>query len=473
MLCVGACKDFDELQLDPNRPTQASPGLLLTGIETRVFRVIDVGSQLASRMMVFTDGTADEQYYSWQRAGFGRYDELRQIEKMVEEAERTGLDNYKSLALFLKSVVILEITKVFGDVPYSEAVQATTGVDKPAYDLQQNIYAQVLIDLEEANATLDADAAGLAGDVIFDGDILKWKKLINSYTLRVLMSLSLKQGNATLNVKNRFKAIVDDPTGHPIFESNDDNAALLFHDQVNNRYPYLNNNSFKTAYYMEESFVNLLKDLADPRLFTLADKTPDGSALADDDFDAYGGLDGSAPLSENTNRLVAGEASRVDARYFSDPVNEPSVLMGYAELEFTLAEAAVRGWTTGDPEEHYNNGVRASFDFYKLGSAEQDDYLANPDVAYSAAKGIEMIITQKYLNFFLNGGWEPFYNQLRTGFPKFSVNGGGVLNDEKIPKRWMYPQAELQLNTANVEAAIDRQYTDDTINGVMWLLKPE
>ena len=83
------------------------------------------------------------------------------------------------------------------------------------------------------------------------------------------MSLSLKEGNATLNVKNRFKTIVDDPAGHPIFTSNDDNAALFFVDKVNNRYPYLNNNNFKTAYYMEESFVNLLKGFEDPRLFHL------------------------------------------------------------------------------------------------------------------------------------------------------------------------------------------------------------
>ena len=473
MLCVSACKDFDELQIDPNRPVQAQPGLLLTGIETSVFEVIDVGAMLASRMIVFTDGTADEQYYSWQRNSFDRYDQLRQISKMVEEAERTGLDNYVSLALFLKSVVILEISKVFGDVPYSEAVQAATGVDKPAYDLQQEIYTQVLTDLEQANATLDVDAGLITGDVIYGGDVQKWKKLINSYTLRVLMSLSLKEGNATLNVKNRFKAIVDDPTGHPIFTSNDDNAALFFIDAVNNRYPYLNNNNFKTAYYMEESFVDLLKGLSDPRLFTFADQKPEGVALPETDFDAYGGLDGSAPLSTNTNRLVDGEASRADARYYSDPVNEPSVLMGYAELEFTLAEAAARGWITNDPEEHYNNGIRASFDFYNIDTDDQDDYLATPGVTYSAADGVEMIVTQKYINFFLNGAWEPFYNQLRTGFPEFSVDGGGVLNDEQVPKRWMYPQLELQLNTDNVEAAIERQYSDDNINGVMWLLKPE
>lgn len=475
LVFANACKDFDELQLDPNRPVQAAPGLLLTGIETSLFDVVrgKEGAMMASRMIVFTDGAAVEQYYNWQRSNFDGYNNLRQISKMVEEADRTEQPNYKSLALFLKSVAIIEITRFFGDVPYSQAIQATENIFKPEYDLQQDIYAQVLTDLEEANATLDPNNGTIAGDVIYGGDLQKWKKLINSFTLRVLMSLSLKPGNATLNIANRFKAIVDDPTGHPIFTSNDDNAALVFIDAVNNRYPYLNNNNFKTAYYMEESFVNLLKGMEDPRLFTFADQKPEASTDPETDFDAYGGLDGSAPLATNTNRLVDGEASRADARYYTNPVNEPSVLMGYAELEFTLAEAAARTWITGDPAEHYNNGIRASMDFYKVSSGDQDDYLAHPEVTYSAANGIRMIVTQKYINFFLNGGWEPFHNQLRTGFPEFSVDGGGVLNNEQIPKRWLYPTLELQLNSDNVQAAIDRQYGDDNINGVPWLLKPE
>ena len=147
--------------------------------------------------------------------------------------------------------------------------------------------------------------------------------------------------------------------------------------------------------------------------------------------------------------------------------------MGYSELEFTLAEAAARSWITGDPAEHYENGIRASMSFYNLDAAVQDDYLSNPGVVYAAANGVEMIITQKYINFFMQGGWEPFYNHLRTGFPEFAVDGGGVLNDEQVPKRWMYPNDELLYNEDNVTAAINRQYTQDNINGVMWLLKPE
>lgn len=471
---ANSCKDFDELQFDPNRAIQTHPSLILTNVEASAFRVIDVGSALASRMMVFTDGAADEQYYNWQRAGFGRYNQMRQVSKMKEEAERLNLPNYSALALFFNSVHIIEITKVFGDVPYNEAVNATSGVYAPAYDRQEDIYLTVLDDLKEANSALDPVNGAITGDIIYGGDIAKWKKLINSYSLRILMSLSNKTGNTNLDVINRFREIVENPDQYPIFTSNEDNAALHFHDLVDNRYPYLNNNNFKTAYYMEESFVDLLKARQDPRLFTFADPESQGGDLPETDFAAYGGLDGSAPLADNTNRLVNGEGSRADARYYSDPVNEPSVLLSYAEVEFTLAEAAQRGWFTADPADHYEKGIRASFEFYNLSTDAQEAYLLQPEVAYDPSKGIEMIVTQKYINYFLNGGWEAFYNHLRTGFPEFAVDGGGVLNDGQVPKRWMYPQDELQLNTANVQAAIQRQYPEgDNINGVMWLLITE
>jgi hypothetical protein len=470
LLSASSCKQFDELQIDPNRAVQTHPSLILTNLEVSTFNVIDVGSALASRMLVFTDGAANEQYYSWQRTGFGRYNNMRQAGKMKEEAERLDLPNYLPLTLFFNSFHIIEITKTFGDVPYSDAMHATEGNYSPKYDAQEAIYLQVLNDLRDANNSLDASKGDITGDVIYNGDIVKWKKLINSYSLRILMSLSSKTSDAGLQVEERFKDITDHPDQYPIFTSNDDNAALEFHDLVNNRYPFLDNNNFKTAYYMEESFVNLLKDRQDPRLFVFADRKPQGDALDETDFDAYGGLDGSAPLSVNTNRLVNGEASRADARYYSDPVNEPSVLMSYAELEFTLAEAAQRGWISDDPAEHYEKGIRASFDFYNVDDV--DDYLLQGEVAYDPANGIEMIITQKYINFFMNGGWETFYNHLRTGFPAFSVDGGGVLNNGQVPKRWMYPQDELLLNKENVEEAISRQYPDgDNINGVMWLWK--
>ncbi len=119
------------------------------------FNVVSANAMLASRMIVFTDGAAAEQYYNWQRNNFDRYNTLRQIGKMEEEADRLKLENYKHLALFLKSVHILELSKTFGDVPYSETLKTDEDIYQPVYDNQEDIYIQVLDDLKAASNNLD------------------------------------------------------------------------------------------------------------------------------------------------------------------------------------------------------------------------------------------------------------------------------------------------------------------------------
>jgi hypothetical protein len=154
-------------------------------------------------------------------------------------------------------------------------------------------------------------------------------------------------------------------------------------------------------------------------------------------------------------------------------VNEPSIAVGYPELQFNLAEAALRGWTDSDASEHYYNGIRASMEFYHIDPVKINSYMNERLVIYDENNAMEQINTQKYLSFFLNSGWEPFYNQRRTGIPEFVV-GPATQNGGEIPKRWMYPQSELDNNFDNVAAAIDRQFNgNDNINGVMWMLIPE
>ncbi|MDP9041715.1 MAG: SusD/RagB family nutrient-binding outer membrane lipoprotein, partial [Bacteroidota bacterium] len=120
---------------------------------------------------------------------------------------------------------------------------------------------------------------------------------------------------------------------------------------------------------------------------------------------------------------------------------------------------------------YYNNGITASMTFYGIDAGTIATYLAQPKVQFNPANAIPMIIIQKYISFYLNSGWEPFFEQRRTGIPTFDV-GPGTLNNEQVPKRWLYPQNEYTINETNVKAAVQSQYggTDD-INGVMWVLQ--
>lgn len=472
--CFYSCQDFEELQLDPNRTTQATPDLLLTNLETRAFNEIQLSAALASRYLVNTDGVSLNQYYGWQRSGFDDYDHLRQVVKLEQEALRVNKPVYLALAKFFKSYFIIGLTQTFGDVPYSEAFKGDENIFSPAYDKQEDIYLSVLEDLKEANAVLSTTQETISGDVVYSGDLKKWQKLVNSFSLRVLMNLSLKENNAKLNVKQRFQEIVNDPAQYPIFTSNSDNAALPFYDLEDNRYPYFNSNDIQTAYYMEETFVSLLQGLEDPRLFKIADQAPVGASLPAEDPQAYGGVKGSDALDVNKERVVGGEASKISARYYNNPVNEPSIALGNAEVQFILAEAVTRGWISGNAEEYYKKGIEASMQFYGIPQESIVAYLEQPEVQLQEGDQLNAILTQKYISFFMNSGWQPFYEQRRTGIPALDVSGSGVLNEMRIPKRWMYPESEFNLNRENVEAAIADQFPEgDNINATMWLLQPE
>ncbi len=478
-----SCKKFENYQVNPNLPTQADPALELTNIEQTAFAAVAPDAALASRYLVYTESVSLTQYYGWQRSDFGAYRSIRQVVKMEQEAARLGKINYRYLGKFLRCYYIIGLTQTFGDVPYSQMMRAmnddlSDAAIRPVYDKQSDIYLSVLDELKLASDSLSAGKGTINGDIIYNGDITKWKKLINSYTLRVLMSLSAKEGNTQLQVKKRFNDLFSNPAQYPLFLSNNDNAALQYYDINGNRYPYYNNNSMKTDYYLDSSFVYLLKTLKDPRLFVYGMPTT-ASGLPAGNFDAYAGLHGSADLSANVQRMSAGLASAINRRYAYDPVNEPSVTMGYAELQFILAEAVTRGWISGDAGSYYKNGIQASLQFsnYKgtgYTDADIQAYLVQPAVQLQPATALKQIATQKYISLFMNGGWESFYNQRRTGVPVFETTGSGILNNGKVPLRWMYPTDEYNNNGNNVNAAVKAQYPGgDDINGMMWLLKQE
>lgn len=480
VLFFSSCKKFEDFQENPNNPTVADPSLLLPDIELTAFSEISSDAALASRYLVYTQSSSNAQYYGWQRYSMN-YGDITQVVKMEQEAARLGKLNYRYIGKFLTAYYILDMTQRFGDIPYSQMMQSMmnntydSASTQPVYDAQEDVYSRALNELKIASDSLSADQVAVSGDLIYDGDIDKWKKLINSYTLRVLMSLSEKESNTVLNIRQRFNEIISNPGKYPLFASNADNGQLPYYNITGNQYPFYNSNSMKTDFYLDSSFVDILQELKDPRLFVYGQPTT-ASGLPEGDFDAYDGLVGSAALAYNTGKRGEGKASQINRRYAYEPTNEPSILMGYAELQFVLAEAVTRGWISGDADQYYKNGIEASLEFSNFNdtytSTEIVDYLNQPAITLQPATAIQQIITQKYISQFMNTGWQPFFEQRRTGFPEFETKGAGILNGGKIPKRWMYPADEYNNNTVNVENAVKRQYAEgDDINGVMWLLQ--
>ncbi|MFV0418081.1 MAG: SusD/RagB family nutrient-binding outer membrane lipoprotein [Dysgonomonas sp.] len=481
LMCASACSDLEDLNKDPNNPTETHPQLLLTQLEWTAFREFLGTSPLyANKMLVQTDGENSYQYYKWDRGDFS-YTKMKDIQKMMEEAQKINENSYIALGKFLRAYYFYNMTLRFGDIPYSEALKGESeNVFAPVYDNQLDVIKGVLKELEEAHTILEDEAATIKGDIIYNGDTDKWQRLINSFRLKILLSLSHKENDTDLNVKNEFAAIFQNA---PLMRDNQDNAQLVYLDQSDNRYPEFNSSSFGSGMYIDSTFIKRLQDHRDPRLFLFCTQTKEAKEAGKeiDDFTAYEGGDPAAPYGTVNEKATKGKVSKVLERFYQDPTNEPSILLGYAELQFILSEASVRGWISGNATTYYNNGVKSSFKFYEtyakgLSAYVSEDivesYLANPINDLSTKLGndlkIEAIVLQKYFQSFFQGGWSPFYENLRTGYPQYRRTAG-----IEIPYRWIYPQSEYNYNAENVSAAITRQFGNgnDKINQKTWWLK--
>lgn len=338
--------------------------------------------------------------------------------------------------------------------------------------------AGVLNELKEANNLINSSDA-IAGDIIFNGDATKWKKLINSFRLKVLMTLSKKTTVGGINIASEFASIAGSQT---LMTSIQDNGELKFADAADSRYTTFNSSGYGSSLYMANYFINLFKDRQDPRIFTFAEQTTSAkeNGLAITNFNGYNGGNPTSPYADNAALIIAKNISKVNERFYKDATNEPSSILSYAELEFILAEATARGWISGSAKMHYDNAIKASFQFYQtyVKNSNQyftgfniDNYLASSLVVYNNSAPLqtqlEKIITQKYMTMFHQSQWTSYQDYLRTGYPNLPLQTGVT-----APSRFRYPQVEYNYNNTNLQAALAAQYNgQDNITSKPWWLQ--
>lgn len=475
---IVSCQKLTEINENPNTASTTHPQALLTKIEWDAFRAWRGSTPLYTlKMIVQTDGENANQIYNWQRSSFEQYNQLRNVTKMIEESEKLNEKSYVALGKFFRAYYFYNLTLTFGDIPYSQALKGESEeIYQPQYDSQQDIFIGILGELEEAVGLLKENPDLFQGDIIYAGRTDKWIKAINAFRLKVLMTLSNKENDANLALKAQFASIYDTESR---MQSTADDAQLQFLDQQDNRYPEFNSSSYGSGRYMDSTFIKRLQDHLDPRLFVIASQTRLGkeAGAALDDFTSYEGGDPIVPYAQVNDKAVAGKLSKVHDRYTDDPTTEPLILIGYAEQQFIIAEAQVRGWIPGDGQQAYEQGIRSAFAFYatyakNLGNFVSEDkvetYLAQPLVDLSIVSGIETkvekIMMQKYLRSFHQGGYSAYFDHLRTGYPSFRKAA-----NVQTAYRWMYPQDEYNLNTENVSAALERQFDgNDNIRNKPW-----
>jgi len=373
------------------------------------------------------------------------------------------------------------LTDTFGDVPFSEAGLAfLEGNTLPVYDRQQDIYNEILSELEEASAALDASQPQVL-EVLFGGDVAKWKSFGYSLMLRAAMRLSKVDPN--LAQEYVAKAVAGG-----LIQSNEGNALIRHTVLYTNRSGSWLNGSEANNYFLTANFVDYLQENNDPRLASIAVRYA-GAQSGSDQTAAFATTDPSVqigmPVGYDNSTIEpiwqsAGLASFYDYsqmdRTRMGAQTAPVFLLTYGQTQLLLAEAAFRGWVAGDPAEFFANGIRGHMeelaaygDDTAVPEEEITTYLqANP---LQAGQELEQINTQYWVATFMNGP-ETFANFRRSGFPDLAPNPypGSEIDGDFI-RRLTYPDAEDAVNSANVNEAVSRQGPDLLDTRIWWDLE--
>ncbi len=507
---IFSCRDLEEMNINPNGvdPAVAHQNLLLSTIVTSTGQaVVSLGYGNIAGVMQHTqkDGwSGGHNGYDWTTSQDwgGYYGLLRNVDEMYNKSVEMELEFHQGVALVIKSYIFGLITDLWGDAPYSQALKGEQGgADdmKPVFDQQSAIYAGILADLETANTLFsgnqsDYDGISAIQDVLLEGDVVKWRKFANSLALRYYMRLSEKDPSTA---KAGIERIVGDPEGYPIIlEANDDvnmdypGASIADSWPTNTVFGQLEQGSYRRL-KMCATLVDTMQNLNDPRLELWArkvdvplvvvaspadrdeivggiryvgsdavDKYLDQFGLPPDEDPEYVGLPpsfGNLPQAYNMNpdnnwgqAPLNPHASHLNERYMntSGPLIK-SRLLTAAEVNFIIAEAVLKGWTSENAEAHYEAGVQASLKAWGI-SSKYADYILNAGVAYEGT--LEQIMEQKWIASWTAAA-EAWFDYRRTGYP--ALLPGTIVKRDALPLRFYYSVDEMDYNPENSDAAIE------------------
>lgn len=475
VLVIGGCTDdFEDINTNKNQTEVITdPSLLLANIirtigNTNWDNSFDRGAIFADQVSNYYVGSFGDLARDYaNRFNWGYYDILKDIDFMIAAAENQGMHNYKGIGLVLRAFIFQNITDNFGPIPYSEAGKAAAGINFPKYDTQEQVYSGILAELEMANELLGTTNEVVGSDILYNGNVANWKKFANSLRLRILMRQSDR-----VDPSSALQTIVNNPNTYPLFTSHTDQAALQYLEDSPNQHPAYTGNvsdwSSASTTRLSLTMETVLKSINDPRIAAFA--LPTSATIGTSNPEYYGVPNG---VSNTTNYnggvqnqslmglLFAPQQYNVD---LVSPNAAQSVLMPYSEVAFILAEAAEKGFITGEAATYYYNGIADQFAYYAsiipdnwvVPTAAQmipaASYYNQESVAYegSQEQKLTKIYTQKWLSLFLVG-FEAWSEWRRTEVPAL-VPGADAFGD--IPVRYVYPADEQRINSDNYEEAV-------------------
>lgn len=453
--------DFGDTNTSLNSPSVASTASLLTGV------IPNIGAIVTNQVpALYTQQLGDVTYIEESRyktvnfnyTGFytGPLNSLTRIIKLNTDAETktaaaaNGSNaNQIAIARILKAYIFLNLTDRFGDIPYSQALKGNDNFS-PAFDTQQSIYNDLFKELKEAQAQFDGGQI-VTGDILLSGNATRWKKFANS--LRAIMALRLSKVDPAKGKTELVAALADG-----VITSNADNVTFKYLKDANYESPLYNNyvTGNRKDFAVSNVMIDYLVKTSDPRIAAFADKA---TATLTYKGVPYGVFPGTSKAQE-VSLVSASKLAAQDAVVY---------VVTYSQMLFTQAEAAKLGWIAGNAKMLYEDAIKASFQQWGVYTTDAAfaSFISAPDVAYTDAKALELIGTQKWVSLFYMG-FEAWAEWRRTGFPVLNPPAKPLNASGKIPRRMAYPTTEATLNKINYDEAVKRQGADVQETRVWW-----
>lgn len=512
-ISIFSCEDFEEVNTSPNDPEVVSSNFVLTYVLTETAKLYTgesgISSNIAGAMQYTQKGTqfnnSGPNYYAWSNESWsGYYNVLRNNQIIYNSAVEQDHAFFEAVSLVMRAYIFGFVADLYGDIPFSEALQASDDIFFPKYDDQKDVYVGVLSDLKKANELLSSVNASdspidASADIYYGGNPDKWRRFANSLRLRYVLRLDNKKSEISeLNLESEFQ-----DAAQFVFQSNEDNAIMEYIGTTeDNAAPggLLRSSNPNFALKPAATLINQLVSTSDPRLerwvnpvlrkwdtsVSEVTTTTVTNIFGDEytvelvptndeslDTDLYVGLPIGLPSLDAINYNIG------DDDEFFNPERNPHIsylhdrfrmnyeelvnikLMTYSEVQFILAEAALIGsyGVSGSPESYYRNGILASMNDWNViqgaSSFDFDAFYNQPSVDYSSASNpLERILTQKWLSSFESA--EAWFDWRRTGYPDLQPGEVTEFGDA-LPIRYVYPSPNLDPSyLVNYEAAINK-----------------
>ena len=389
---------------DPDSPTAVPMDLLLPSVEVNlgyVFGGFDVAGVTSmwmqqikgtDRQALAIDGynlTQTDVNNLWNDIYTGPLMDIKDIKTQADEA---GANNYKGVAEILEALTLGTMTGLFGDIPYSDALNAYP----PQYDSEQDIYTTIQNLLDDAINIIDPNGT-INNDLIYDGDLSMWVKA--AYTLKARYALRI--ANVVAPNWNDIITWIDNGL------ASDEALAVPFGSGATENNPMYQYLVQRSGYASDNT--TFLSFLSDSTGRWLGPDPRDGVLYLGDDQDQ-------------------GPFTQPDA---------PVYLITGVEGLFIKAEAYFRQNDEANARAELINAVSAAMAMLGL-APDMTDYTAYVGTLTGNAL-LEEIITQKWAANFLNA--ENWADYRRTGFPTLTPVTG---ND--LPHRFPYPTDETSYN---------------------------